>query len=130
MAGALEGNAIDVAWLCSTQPIIARNGWVVLEDDLDTQPAENLAPIVRNDFAEQVEGGVDALAAILDPISATVTTEVLTDLGARVAIDQEDIEDVAADFLGSLSMDDETSDDDMSDEDAEASDAPADDSSE
>ncbi|MGD8683715.1 MAG: ABC transporter substrate-binding protein [Chloroflexota bacterium] len=102
MAGALEGNAIDVAWLCSTQPVIAKNGWVVLEDDLDTQPAENLAPVVRNDFLEQVEGGADAMAAILDPVSAAVTTDVLTELGARVAIDQEDIEDVAADFLASL----------------------------
>ena len=102
MAGALEGQAIDVAWLCSTQPIIAVNGWVVLEDDLDTQPAENLAPIVRDDLAEQIDGGADALAAILDPISAAVTTDVLTDLGARIAIDQEDIEDVAAEFLAGL----------------------------
>jgi osmoprotectant transport system substrate-binding protein len=102
MAGALEGNAIDVAWLCSTQPAIAQNGWVVLEDDLDTQPAENLAPVVRNDLLEQVEGGVDTLAAILDPISAAITTEVLTELGVRVAVDQESIDDVAADFLASL----------------------------
>ncbi len=41
-------------------------------------------------------------AAILDPVSAAVTTEVLTELGVRVAVDQEDIEDVAADFLASL----------------------------
>lgn len=102
MAGALEGNAIDVAWLCSTQPAIAQNGWVVLEDDLDTQPAENLAPVVRNDLLEQVEGGADTLAAILDPISAAITTEVLTELGVRVAVDQESIDDVAADFLASL----------------------------
>ena len=102
MAGALEGNAIDVAWLCSTQPVIAQNGWVVLEDDLDTQPAENLAPIVRNDFLEGVEGGADAIAAILDPVSAAVTTDVLTELGVRIAVDQESIDDVAAEFLASL----------------------------
>jgi len=102
MAGALEGNAIDVAWLCSTQPAIAQNDWVVLEDDLDTQPAENLAPVVRNDLLEQIEGGADTLAAILDPISAAITTEVLTQLGVRVAVDQEDIADVAAEFLAGL----------------------------
>ena len=102
MAGALEGNAIDVAWLCSTQPVIAQNGWVVLEDDLDTQPAENLAPVVRNDFLESVEGGADTIAAILDPVSAAITTEVLTELGVRVAVDQESIADVAAEFLASL----------------------------
>jgi osmoprotectant transport system substrate-binding protein len=104
MAVALEGNAIDVAWLCSTQPAIAQNGWVVLEDDLDTQPAENLAPIVRNDFLEQVEGGADTMAAILDPISAQVTTDVLTELGVRIAVDQESIEDVAAEFLAGLAQ--------------------------
>ena len=41
-------------------------------------------------------------AAILDPVSAAITTEVLTDLGVRVAVDQVDIEDVAAEFLASL----------------------------
>ncbi len=102
MAGALEGQAIDVAWLCSTQPVIAQNGWVVLEDDLDTQPADNLAPVVRNDFLAQVDGGAETLGAILDPVSAAMTTPILTDLGVRVAVDQESIEDVAAEYLGTL----------------------------
>jgi len=102
IADALAGGAVDFGWLCSTQPAIAQNGFVVLEDDLDTQPAENLAPVVRNDFLVQVDGGAEAIAAILDPVSAAITTEALTDLGVRVAIDQEDIEDVAADFLASL----------------------------
>jgi osmoprotectant transport system substrate-binding protein len=102
MAGALEGNAIDVAWLCSTQPIIAQNGWLVLEDDLLTQPPGNLVPVVRNDLLEQLDGGADALAGILDPISAQLTTDVLTELGVRIAVDQEDVADVAADFLASI----------------------------
>jgi osmoprotectant transport system substrate-binding protein len=102
MAVALEGNAIDVAWLCSTQPIIAQNDWIVLSDDLQTQPPGNLVPVIRNDFLELVDGGADTLAAILDPVSAAVTTEVLTELGVRIAVDQEDIADVAADFLAGL----------------------------
>jgi osmoprotectant transport system substrate-binding protein len=102
-ADALAGKAVDFGWLCSTQPDIAQNGFVVLEDDLQTQPAENLAPVVRNDFLAQVEGGADALAAILDPVSAAITTEILTDLNVRIAVDQEDIEDVAAGFLASIS---------------------------
>jgi osmoprotectant transport system substrate-binding protein len=102
IADALAGEAVDFGWLCSTQPAIAQNGFVILEDDLDTQPAENLAPVVRDDFLAQVEGGADAIAAILDPVSAAISTQVLTDLGVRVAVDQEDIEDVAADFLASL----------------------------
>lgn len=102
MAGALEGNAIDVAWMCSTQPIIAQNGWIVLEDDLETQPPGNLVPVISNTVASQVDGGADAIAAILDPISAQLSTEVLTQLGVRIAVDQEDADDVAAEFLASL----------------------------
>ena len=104
LADALAGGAVDVAWLCSTQPAIAQHGFVVLEDDLGTQPAENLAPVVRDDYLAQVDGGAEALAAILDPVSARITTEVLTELGVRVAVDQEDIEVVAAEFLASGGM--------------------------
>ena len=50
MVQALKGRTIDVAELCSTQPDIAVNGWVVLADDKQTQPAENIAPLVRNDL--------------------------------------------------------------------------------
>ena len=42
------------------------------------------------------------MAAILDPVSAAITTELLTELNVRVAVDQEDIEDVAAEFLANL----------------------------
>lgn len=102
IAEALNQNAVDFAWLCSTQPQIAQYGFVVLEDDLDTQPAENLAPIVRNDFLATAGIDAAALGAILDPVSAALTTEKLTEMGVAVAVDQEDIEDVAADFLASL----------------------------
>ena len=120
IAGALEGNAIDVAWLCSTQPIIAQNGWIVLEDDLETQPPGNLVPIIRNEAAAQVDGGAETVAAILDPISEQLTTDVLTELGVRIAVEQEDIEDVAADFLASLDMsDEEMSDEEMAEEEPE-----------
>ena len=102
MAGALEGNAIDVAWLCSTQPVIAQNGWIVLEDDLETQPPGNLVPVLSNALLAEVDGGAGAIAGILDPISAELSTEVLTELGVRIAVDQEDVDDVAAEFLASL----------------------------
>lgn len=103
IAEALNGNAIDFAWLCSTQPQIAQYGFVVLEDDLDTQPAENMAPIVRNDFL--ATAGIEAadLGAILDPFSAALTTEALTEMGVKVAVEQQDIEAVAAEFIAAVS---------------------------
>lgn len=97
MATALQGNAIDIAELCSTQPAIVQFGFVSLEDDLDTQPAENIAPIVRDDYLAQVDA--TAFAALLDGASALMTTEELTRLGVLVAVDQKDIEDVAKDWL-------------------------------
>jgi osmoprotectant transport system substrate-binding protein len=99
VAIALAFDTIDLGWLCSTQPDIAMNGFVVLDDDLHTQPAEGLAPVVRNDLIAQLDGGVDALAVVLDPISALITTDVLTDLGVKVAVEQQNVAAVAREFL-------------------------------
>ncbi len=97
IAEALNGKAIDVAELCSTQPAIAQFGFVVLEDDKQTQPAENIAPIVRNDYLAKVDEA--AFRALLDAASAKMTTEELTKLGVSVAVDQKDIADVAREWL-------------------------------
>jgi osmoprotectant transport system substrate-binding protein len=97
IAEALNGGAIDVAELCSTQPAIEQFGFVVLEDDKDTQPAENIAPIVRNDYLAKVDAA--AFQALLDAASEKMTTEELTKLGVQVAVDQKDIADVATEWL-------------------------------
>jgi osmoprotectant transport system substrate-binding protein len=97
IAEALNGGAIDVAELCSTQPAIEQFGFVVLEDDQDTQPAENIAPVVRNDYLEQVDP--EAFQALLDAASDKMTTEELTRLGVLVAVEQEEVADVAATWL-------------------------------
>lgn len=97
IAQALQGNAIDFAWLCSTQPAIAQFGFIALEDDLDTQPAENIAPVVRNDYLAKVDPA--AFAALLDAVSAKMTTEELTKLGVKIGVDNEDIADVAKAWL-------------------------------
>jgi osmoprotectant transport system substrate-binding protein len=104
IAAALVNGGVQVGELCSTQPDIAQNGLVVLVDDLATQPADALAPIVRNDLLRALQAqGVD-LAAILDPVSAAITTEELTALNVRVGVDQEDVDVVARDFLTSKGL--------------------------
>ena len=97
MAQALQGKAIDVAEFCSTQPAIVQFGFVVLEDDKQTQPAENLAPLVRNDYLEKVDKA--AFQTLLDGASAKITTEALTEMGKEVAVDQKDVAEVAKAFL-------------------------------
>jgi len=96
MAIALNEDAIDVAELCSTQPDIERFGFVVLEDDQLTQPAENIAPVIRTGVLETLPADV---VDVLNEVSAQMTTEELTSLGVRVAVDQEPIPDVARSWL-------------------------------
>ena len=97
MAQALQGKAIDVAEFCSTQPAIAQFGFIVLEDDKETQPAENIAPLVRNDYLAKVDKA--AFEELLDAASAKITTEELTEMGVEVAVDQKDVAEVAKAFL-------------------------------
>ncbi|HEU4571284.1 MAG TPA: ABC transporter substrate-binding protein [Candidatus Limnocylindrales bacterium] len=97
MAQALQGKAIDVAEFCSTQPAIAQFGFVVLEDDKQTQPAENLAPLVRDDYLAKVDK--DAFSKLLNDASAKITTEELTKMGVEVAVNQKDVSEVAKAFL-------------------------------
>lgn len=96
IATALNDGVVDVAELCSTQPDIERFGFVRLEDDLLTQPAENIAPIVSQEKLDELG---DGFADVLNGISAEMTTDDLTSLGVQVAVDQRDVAEVAAEWL-------------------------------
>jgi osmoprotectant transport system substrate-binding protein len=97
MADALKNETIDVAELCSTQPDILVNGWIVLEDDQQTQPADNVAPIVRDDLLARVDRA--EFERILNGVSALIDTPTLAELYRQVAIDHRDPADVARDWL-------------------------------
>ena len=88
----------------STSPSCARpsrrssvNGWVRLEDDKKTQPADNIAPIVRNDLLAKVDDKA-AFEKLLNDVSAKIDTATLADLYNEVAVDKKDLKDVAADL--------------------------------
>jgi len=93
MAIALNEDAIDVAELCSTQPDIERFGFVVLEDDKDLQPVENIVPAIRTDAV------TPEAEELLNAISGALTTEELSELNAAVDVDREDPADVATTWL-------------------------------
>ena len=99
MADALKAGTIDVAELCSTQPDILVNGWVILEDDKHTQPADNVAPVVRNDYLAKVNR--TEFDKILNDVSAQIDTTTLASLYKQVAVDRKDVKDVARDWLRS-----------------------------
>ena len=98
MAQALLGKTIDVGELCSTQPDIAVNGWVVLEDDKQTQPADNIAPLVRDDLLSKLADKA-GFQKILNDVSAKMDTTTLTDLNKQIAVDKKDIAAVATAWL-------------------------------
>jgi osmoprotectant transport system substrate-binding protein len=97
MVDALKAGTIDVGELCSTQPDIAKNGWIVLTDDKQTQPADNIAPLVRNDLLAKVDQA--SFEKVLNDISAKMTTDALTKLNAEYVFDQKDISAIATEWL-------------------------------
>ena len=97
MDAALTNKTVDVAELCSTRPEIITNGWVRLEDDKTTQPADAIAPIVRNDFLAKTDK--TAFSKLLDDVSAKIDTKTLAELYKEVSVDKKDIKAVARAWL-------------------------------
>jgi osmoprotectant transport system substrate-binding protein len=97
MVDALKAGTIDVGELCSTQPDIAQNNWLVLTDDKHSQPADNIAPLVRDDLLAKVDK--TSFEDILNGVSAKMTTEMLTKLNAQYVFDKLDIKTIAQQWL-------------------------------
>lgn len=102
MVDALTAGTITVGELCSTQPDIAQNGWVVLTDDKHTQPADNIAPLVRNDYLAKVDKA--SFEGILNAVSAAMTTAELTSLNAEYVFAKKDIATIAREWLTSNNL--------------------------
>jgi osmoprotectant transport system substrate-binding protein len=90
----LDGEA-ELGETSTTDGTLESQGLVVLEDDKQIQPAQNLVPAVSSEFLTDNQ----EVADILNPLMSALTTEKLTELNGRVAVDREKPEDVARDFL-------------------------------
>lgn len=90
---ALEGGEIHVALLFSTSGVIGRKGFVVLEDDKELQQADNIVPVVLQSVLNS------EIEDLLNSVSASLTTEKITELNAKVEVDQTDPSEVARGFL-------------------------------
>lgn len=90
---ALAADQVQVALMCSTDPAIATNGWVALQDDKHLQQADNITPEVANSvLSTQVR-------SLLNGVSAKLTTENITSLVADVQTKHMDASAVAKTFL-------------------------------
>ena len=96
-ANALDNGGVDVAELCSTQSIIAKKGWVVLDDDKKLQPADNITAEVSVPLLQAQPDIKSSLAGVLSKL----TSQNIVQLNAQVDIDHKDAAVVAKDFLTS-----------------------------
>jgi osmoprotectant transport system substrate-binding protein len=96
IATALNDGLVDIAELCSTQAAIGRFGFVLLEDDLQTQPSDNLVPVIGQEKLDELGS---AFAEVVNAVSAEMTTEELTALNVQVEVQQLDIAEVAEAWL-------------------------------
>ena len=93
---ALEAGNIGVALLFSTDPAITTDHLVVLADDRGLQPAENVVPLMRQDVVARYG---PRLLAVLDTVSARLTTGSLRALDARAELRGQDPRLVAESWL-------------------------------
>ena len=93
---ALEAGDIGVALLFGTDPAITVDHLVVLADDRGLQPAESVIPLVRRNVVARYG---PRLLAVLNTVSARLTTSSLRALDARVQLHGEDPRLVAESWL-------------------------------
>src|SRR4051794_15483699 len=79
----------------STDGTLESQGLVVLPDDKQIQPAQNLVPMVSSAFYDQHPD----VAAPLNELMSKLTTNDLTQLNAQVSVDRMKAEDVAQQWL-------------------------------
>ena len=89
---ALKNGQADAANIFSTDPAIAANDFVQLEDNEKLFGSQNIVPLVRADRADEVK-------AALNAVSAKLTTEAIADMLKQTDIDKKDPKAVAQEFL-------------------------------
>jgi len=93
---ALEGGEIDVGALFTSDGVIAAKGFVLLDDDRNLHPAQNIVPVVRQ---ELVDAYGSEFVELMNEITAEITTAELSELNKRFGIDAEDANELAAEWL-------------------------------
>src|SRR5215471_9406108 len=98
LRAAAEGmSGVNAAMAYGTDGALMSLGLTVLEDDKGAQVVYAAAPVVRESVLQQHP----EIAAVLDPVFATLTLETLQQLNAKIAVDGEDAGTVATAYLKS-----------------------------
>ena len=92
----LNSGAVTVIPVDSVSPLVGDPQYVALKDDLTIVPTENVVPAVNKKVLDA--RGAD-FAAVVNAVSAKLTTEGMRELNKRVDSDGEVAADVAKDWL-------------------------------
>ncbi|MCL2403617.1 MAG: glycine/betaine ABC transporter substrate-binding protein [Coriobacteriia bacterium] len=94
----LRGGQADATVAYTTEGQLADPYFVLLEDDRRAWPPYNVAPIIRTEVLELHP----EIAAILNAISADLTSEKMIELNAQVDVEGQRFEDVARNYFDSI----------------------------
>jgi osmoprotectant transport system substrate-binding protein len=99
---ALLAGEVDVALLFTTDPAIERYDLVLLEDDRQLQPAENVTPVVQTELIEQ--HGRE-LTSTVNNVTAHLSTAELRRLNGLVNDDASNLHEIASQWLAQIAED-------------------------
>ena len=95
----VENDEADVSPAYTTEGRLSETDkFVLLEDDKQVWPPYNLAPVVRDEILEKYP----EIEEVLDKVNATLDTETITALNAKVDVDKQEYEDVAEEYWESI----------------------------
>lgn len=93
MADLLDRGSLQAAQMFTTDPLLRSHGFTVLSDPEHLFGAQNVTPLIA-------DAQVDAAArAALDAVSAKLTTEDLRYMNGRIALEKDEVDDVAKAWL-------------------------------
>jgi osmoprotectant transport system substrate-binding protein len=95
---ALKNGQVDGADIFTTDPLITKNGWVVLEDPKNNFAAQNVLPLINTAKA------TDTVKTALNSVSAQLTTQDLIDLLTKVVQEKQDPDAAAKAWLTSKGL--------------------------
>jgi osmoprotectant transport system substrate-binding protein len=95
---ALKNGQIDAGDIFTTDPLIDKNGWVVLEDPKNLYTAQNVLPLINSAKAS------DTVKNALNAVSAKLTTDDLVKLNEQVSLEKQNAETVAQKWLSDAGL--------------------------
>ncbi len=94
----LKNGQIDAGDIFTTDPLIAKNGWVVLSDPKSLYTAQNVLPLVNASKAS------NNVKTVLNAVSAKLTTDDLVKLNEKVQSEKQDPDAVAKAWLATAGL--------------------------